>query len=294
MFLPSAYLLLAVRCRSARSVGCMPFQGARSVPTLSYGAPVNSTLRTASGVFAVLAGLISVAACGSSSPVAVTSTGIASTSSAAPTTSTSAPSVMSITVPSSGRSIQSSAPGTVNAPPVASTSAATPGTSATNSAQREVNPAGDIPDNQAFVPYTPSSGKFTVTVPEGWARTDTAAGVLFTDKYNSIRVETRTATRPPTTASIRSSEVPTLSGSAPNFQLGDITTVSRKAGTAVLLTYHADTPPNAVTGKVTTAAFERYVFFKAGTEVLITVGAPVGGDNVDPWRTVTDSFSWPA
>ena len=157
-----------------------------------------------------------------------------------------------------------------------------------------MNPAGDIPDNQAFVPYTPSAGKFTVTVPEGWARTDTATGVLFTDKYNSIRVETRAATRAPTTASVRSSEVAALSGSAANFQLGDITTVSRKAGTVVLLTYHADTPANAVTGKVTTAAFERYVFFKAGTEVLITVGAPVGGDNVDPWRKVTDSFSWSA
>ncbi|MDQ2740605.1 MAG: hypothetical protein M3Y35_18735 [Actinomycetota bacterium] len=164
----------------------------------------------------------------------------------------------------------------------------------TGAAQREVNPAGDIPDNQAFVPYTPSSGKFTVTVPEGWARTGTATGVLFTDKYNSIRVETRPATAAPTTASVRSSEVPTLSGSTANFTLGGVTTVNRKAGAAVLVTYHADTPPNAVTGKVTTAAFERYVFFKAGTEVLITVGAPVGGDNVDPWRKVTDSLRWSA
>jgi hypothetical protein len=178
--------------------------------------------------------------------------------------------------------------------PTVSFSAAPPASGATDTAQREVNPAGDIPDNQAFVPYTPATGKFTVTVPEGWARTVTATGVLFTDKYNSIRVDTRTATKPPTTASIRSSEVPALAGAAANFKLGDITTVSRKAGTAVLLTYQADTPPNAVTGKVTTAAFERYVFFKAGTEVLITVGAPVGGDNVDPWRKVTNSFSWSA
>ncbi len=230
---------------------------------------MRSTRRTTFGVLAVLAGLVGVAACGNSAPPGVTATIVPSSAAAA------AP-------PATGTSAGTLSPG------------ATPTAGPTSSAQREVNPAGDIPDNQAFVPYTPANGKFTITVPEGWARTDTATGVLFTDKYNSIRVDTRTATKPPTTASIRSSEVPALAGAAANFKLGDITTVSRKAGTAVLLTYQADTPPNAVTGKVTTAAFERYVFFKAGTEVLITVGAPVGGDNVDPWRKVTDSFSWSA
>lgn len=261
---------------------------------------MNLPLRTVSGVLAVLAGLIGVAACSGSSPAAVTPTVIASTSSATPMTSAPSPSVMSIPAAPSGTSGQPSAAGAVpsatvsTTPTAVTTPAVTTGTSATSSAQREVNPAGDIPDNQAFVPYTPSAGKFTVTVPEGWARTDTTTGVLFTDKYNSVRVDTRPATSAPTTASVRSSEVPALSASAPNFKLLDVTTVSRKSGPAVLLTYQADTPANAVTGKVTTAAFERYAFFKAGTEVVITVGAPVGGDNVDPWRMVTDSFSWSA
>ncbi|MET3803113.1 hypothetical protein ABIB25_000097 [Nakamurella sp. UYEF19] len=214
------------------------------------------TARSVRAILVGLVGLVGVAACGSSSPAPVTSTVASSIPSATPTT--------------------------------------TPVATAAGSAQREVNPAGDIPDNQAFVPYEPSAGKFTVTVPEGWARTDTATGVLFTDKYNSIRVDTRPATSAPTTASIRASEVPSLSGSSANFLLGDVSTVTRKAGAAIVLAYHADTPPNAVTGRVTTAAFERYVFFKAGTEVVITVGAPVGGDNVDPWRKVTDSFSWSA
>jgi hypothetical protein len=26
--------------------------------------------------------------------------------------------------------------------------------------------------------------------------------------------------------------------------------------------------------------------------VTLTLSAPVGSDNVDPWRTVTDSFRW--
>jgi hypothetical protein len=130
----------------------------------------------------------------------------------------------------------------------------------------ESNVAGDIPDNQAFVPYADPGKSFTVTVPEGWARTTSGSGVLFTDKYNSVTVEARSAATAPT--------------------------VSRQAGPAVLITYQADSPPNSVTGKVAREAVERYEFWKAGHEVVLTLAAPVGSDNVDPWRTITDSFSW--
>jgi hypothetical protein len=37
---------------------------------------------------------------------------------------------------------------------------------------------------------------------------------------------------------------------------------------------------------------ERYEFWRNGTQATITLSSPVGSDNVDPWRTVTDSFSW--
>jgi hypothetical protein len=52
----------------------------------------------------------------------------------------------------------------------------------------EVSPAGDIPDNQAFVAFTPSGGGFSVKVPEGWSRTTTAGATTFTDKLNAVRV----------------------------------------------------------------------------------------------------------
>ena len=54
----------------------------------------------------------------------------------------------------------------------------------------ETNPAGDIPDNQAFVPFTPPTGVFTVSVPEGWARSTDGAATIFTDKLNTVRIET--------------------------------------------------------------------------------------------------------
>ncbi|MDT4974331.1 MAG: hypothetical protein QOG98_89, partial [Pseudonocardiales bacterium] len=58
------------------------------------------------------------------------------------------------------------------------------------------------------------------------------------------------------------------------------------------LTYRADSAPNPVTNKVAVEAVERYEFWRNGTEVVLTLSAPVGSDNVDPWLKVTDSFAW--
>ena len=53
-----------------------------------------------------------------------------------------------------------------------------------------------------------------------------------------------------------------------------------------------DAPADPVTGKVVHDAVERYEFWRAGTEAILTLSGPVGADNVDPWRIVTDSFRW--
>ena len=50
----------------------------------------------------------------------------------------------------------------------------------------ETNPAGDIPDNQVYVPFSPPGGRFTVKVPEGWARSQSGAATVFADKLNAI------------------------------------------------------------------------------------------------------------
>ena len=156
---------------------------------------------------------------------------------------------------------------------------------------REVNPAGDIPDNQVFVAYTPTGG-YTVKVPEGWARTESGGAVTFTDKLNSIRMESVPASSAPTVQSARESELPAIRASAKNFEVGNVSEVTRKAGAAVLLTYKADSAPDPVTGKVVHDAVERYEFWKASAEVILTLSGPDGADNVDPWRIVTDSFAW--
>jgi hypothetical protein len=153
-----------------------------------------------------------------------------------------------------------------------------------------VNPPGDIPDNQVFVPFQSPDGKFVVKVPEGWARASEQGAVTFTDKYNTIRIDTTPAAAAPTVASATASEVPAIQQSQPAVAPGKVSMVTRKAGPAVLITYQADSPTNPVTGKVARLDVERYEFWHNGTEVILTLSGPTGSDNVDPWRTVTDSL----
>ena len=156
----------------------------------------------------------------------------------------------------------------------------------------EVNPAGDIPDNQAYVAYTPPGGGFTVKVPEGWARSSAGGAVTFTDKLNTIRVESKAAQVPLTARDARQTEVPKLASSVSGFRRGTVTAVARKAGTAVRITYLAKAKADPVTGKTGQDAVERYVFFHNGKDVILTLSGPKGADNVDPWKIVTDSVTW--
>src|SRR3954454_17760706 len=146
----------------------------------------------------------------------------------------------------------------------------------------EVSPAGDIPDNQAYVPYSPPGASYTVKVPEGWSRTTAGPAVTFTDKLNSIRMEQHPARGPLTPAKAKQS--------APKN--ARVSVVKRNAGSAVLESYLTKAKPNAVTGKAGQDAVERYAFFHNGKELVLTLSGPKGADNVDPWKIVTDSVSW--
>ena len=156
----------------------------------------------------------------------------------------------------------------------------------------ETNPAGDIPDNQAFVPFTPPTGLFTVSVPEGWARNTDGAATIFTDKLNTVRIEIRARATAPNTMSVSVDELPAIASSTPGYRSGTVTAVPRKVGQVMLITYQGASPPNPVTGKTGTDAIERYEFWRDGREVILSLSGPAGADNVDPWRTVTDSLQW--
>lgn len=174
--------------------------------------------------------------------------------------------------------------GAVSAPP-----AAAPETTAGGA---EVNPSGDIPDNQAFVPYSPPGASFTVSVPEGWSRLVQDGGVAFTDKLNSVRIAAGPQPQAPTVESVRAQELPALRASVPGYQAGTLTIVSRTAGPAVLITYGALSDPDPVTGRSRPNDVQRYEFWHTGQSVTLTLSGPKGADNVDPWRKITDSLRW--
>jgi hypothetical protein len=123
------------------------------------------------------------------------------------------------------------------------------------------SPPGDIPDNQAFVTFTPPGAKFSVKVPEGWSQSTHIRDVRFTDKLNTIELAWG-----PAGANAKPSRTSHL-----------------VRGT-----------PDPVTGKARTNAVERHVFTHHGQRVILTLTAPKGADNVDPWRIVTDSLRWTA
>jgi hypothetical protein len=175
-----------------------------------------------------------------------------------------------------------------------SASSPTSSTNAPSPNAKESSPPGDIPDNQAFVRFTPPGGGFTVKVPEGWARRTAGGAVVFTDKLNAIRIESRSAAAPLTVPAARAGELARLARSVKGFEPGKVSTVTRKAGTALRMTYLESAAANPVTGKAGTDAVERYVFFHKGRAVVLTLSGPKGADNVDPWRLVTDSVRWSA
>jgi hypothetical protein len=115
--------------------------------------------------------------------------------------------------------------------------------------------------------------------------------MTFSDNFNSVALESRAGTAP-TVESVRSTELPAMAAADASVKSLDVRTVDRAAGQAILITFNRNSPPNPVTGKVVPQAVERYEFFRAGHTVVLTLAGPVGADNVDPWRKVTDSFRW--
>ncbi|WP_163568706.1 hypothetical protein [Fodinicola feengrottensis] len=180
--------------------------------------------------------------------------------------------------------------------PAPTTSPAAAPAAASGPAPQENSAQGDIPDNQQYVAYALPSGHSRLNVPEGWARTDLPGGngATFTDKLNTIRIEVRPARAAPTVTTVLA-DVAAQNRTAAGFAGLAVSTVTRSAAAVVLARYQVNSPVDPVTNRYVKDDVERYEFFRAGSLALITLitlSAPHGSDNVDPWRRVTESFRW--
>lgn len=208
-----------------------------------------------------LAGVLALAGCSGGSSPAATPTALSSTT---PGATTSPTNTNTNTTPA----VHPSAPAT------------------------EFNPPGDIPDNQVFVDYKLPGSPVTIKVPEAWPRSVKGGVATFTDHYNSIALQVLPAAQRPTVGSARSVELPALRSQVAKFGLQGVSETQRSAGAVVLAKYLLDSAPNPVTGKVVRDIAERYEFWKAGQEAVLTLTGPQGADNVDPWKLVSDSLHW--
>jgi hypothetical protein len=153
-------------------------------------------------------------------------------------------------------------------------------------------PPGDIPDTVAYVSYAVPGAGYAVSTPEGWSRTRAGGAVVFTDKLNRVEIFAAPARGAVTVSSVKATVVPRLAASTKGFKLQSVGSVTRKSGTAIRTAYLAYSPPDAVTGKFGVLAVERYDFPHGGRDVVLTLSAPNGSDNVDPWKKITDSLAF--
>ena len=190
-----------------------------------------------------------------------------------------------------GRSASARSSGTTTPPPAGGGQPNSSGLQS-NAPATEFSPPGDIPDSTVYVPYSIPGAGLRLSVPEGWSRSTKHGVTTFTDNLNSVDIQVVRQRKAPTVASARKTEVPKVASAVSHFALNEVTSVTRASGPAVLITYQQDSEVDPVTAKVIRDAVERYEFWKAGKEAIITLRGPVGADNVDPWRTVTDSVAW--
>ena len=153
----------------------------------------------------------------------------------------------------------------------------------------EVSPPGDIPDNQAFIPF--AGPGFTVKVPEGWAQSVAGDATTFSDKFNTIRVILLPDPGAKGPEAGKDALIAALSqGRA--VAIKETAMVKTTAGPALHVAFDSNSEPDPVTTKQLRQENEAYVWGKGDHMVEVILSAPKGADNVDSWRLISTSFRW--
>ncbi len=178
-------------------------------------------------------------------------------------------------------------------PPSTGTTTSAPTTTATTNgagalqAEANATAAGDIPDNQVFLVVRDARAGFSMKYPEGWAQQGSGDNVTFRDKNNIIRAVVSSG--PAWTRQAVQADLRALNGvrvqSPPQ-------TLTLAGGPAFKAVYRTVSAPNPVTGKRVTLTVDRYYIWKKGRRAVLDLGCPVGVDNVDAYRLISQSFRW--
>jgi hypothetical protein len=158
--------------------------------------------------------------------------------------------------------------------------------------EAEKNPPGDIPDTQVFVQYVSSAGGYALKVPEGWARKTTGPDVSFSDKLDGVSVTVTSQATAPSVASVTAKQVPALKTSGRAVRVKAVKHLHTQSGPAVLVDYESNSDPDPVTGKQVRLDNNEVLFYRQGKLATLRLWAPVGADNVDQWKLMSDSFRW--
>ena len=192
----------------------------------------------------------------------------------------------------------SSSTSTAASPPTAGTTTTTAavakascGSSVTPSSSEAASTAqGDIPDNQQFLTFRNATGGYSIQYPEGWARSGSGTNVTFQDKSNMITIQVSPGSQP-STASV-GKELKQQAASDPCLSSETPQTVTAGPNQAIKVTYTTRGAKSPVTGQRNKVSVDRYVFFKGGKVATVDLSNPVGVDNVDAYRMISESFRW--
>jgi hypothetical protein len=156
----------------------------------------------------------------------------------------------------------------------------------------EKSPVGDIPDSQAFVNYTSVLGGYSIVEPEGWSRTENGSNASFIDKFNGVKVSMTSDSKPFNIENIKNNQVKTLIANGRAITINEIKEVTLPSGKAVLVKYYSNSDPNPVSNKQIRLENQTFFFYKAAKVGSLTVWAPLGSDNVDQWKKISESWRW--
>jgi len=174
-----------------------------------------------------------------------------------------------------------------NPAPAPTCGSSTPPTAASEAASTA---QGDIPDNQQFLSFGNPGGGYSISYPEGWARSGNGNQVLFQDKSNTITIKVAAGSQP-TPASV-TAELGKEASRDPCLTPGRPEPTTAGPNKVVKVTYTTAGQKSPVTGKRPKITVDRYVYFKGGKVATVDLATPVGVDNVDAYRMISESFRW--